>query len=90
MSHDRRFLDNVVTEVLAPEGNGVWREYVGGYEDWLRQRPAPAEPAPVKAAPKPVERTRQRTLKLSFKETRDLEEIPTKISKPSKRRSTKK
>ncbi len=79
VSHDRRFLDNVVTEVLAPEGNGVWREYVGGYEDWLRQRPAPAEPAPVKAAPKPVERTRQRTLKLSFKETRDLEEIPTRL-----------
>lgn len=79
VSHDRRFLDNVVTEVLAPEGNGVWREYVGGYEDWLRQRPAPAELAPVKAAPKPVERTRQRTLKLSFKETRDLEEIPTRL-----------
>ena len=79
VSHDRRFLDNVVTEVLAPEGNGVWREYVGGYEDWLRQRPAPAESAPVKAAPKPVERTRQRTLKLSFKETRDLEEIPTRL-----------
>lgn len=79
VSHDRRFLDNVVTEVLAPEGNGVWREYVGGYEDWLRQRPAPAEPTPVKAAPKSVERTRQRTLKLSFKEARDLEEIPTRL-----------
>lgn len=35
VSHDRRFLDNVVTEVLAPEGNGLWREYVGGYSDWL-------------------------------------------------------
>ena len=34
VSHDRRFLDNVVTEVLAPEGNGLWREYVGGYSDW--------------------------------------------------------
>ena len=45
VSHDRRFLDNVVTEVLAPEGNGLWREYVGGYSDWLQQRPEPVEPA---------------------------------------------
>ena len=42
VSHDRRFLDNVVTQTLAAEGDGVWREYVGGYSDWLRQRPAPA------------------------------------------------
>lgn len=41
VSHDRRFLDNVVTQVLAAEGDGRWREYVGGYSDWLRQRPAP-------------------------------------------------
>ena len=33
VSHDRRFLDNVVTQTLAAEGNGVWREYVGGYSD---------------------------------------------------------
>ena len=39
VSHDRRFLDNVVTQVLAAEGDGVWREYVGGYSDWLAQRP---------------------------------------------------
>ena len=41
VSHDRRFLDNVVTQTLAAEGNGSWREYVGGYTDWLRQRPKP-------------------------------------------------
>ena len=35
VSHDRRFLDNVVTQTLASEGNGTWREYVGGYSDWL-------------------------------------------------------
>ncbi len=39
VSHDRAFLDNVVTQTLVAEGNGVWREYVGGYSDWLLQRP---------------------------------------------------
>jgi ATP-binding cassette subfamily F protein uup len=38
VSHDRRFLDNVVTSTIAYEGEGWWREYVGGYHDWLRQR----------------------------------------------------
>src|SRR5262249_27377562 len=38
VSHDRDFIDNVVTAVLAVEGAGVFREYVGGYSDWLRQR----------------------------------------------------
>jgi ABC transport system ATP-binding/permease protein len=40
VSHDRSFLDNVVTQVLAFEGDGHWREYVGGYTDWVRQRPS--------------------------------------------------
>jgi ATP-binding cassette subfamily F protein uup len=40
VSHDRRFLDNVVTQTLAAEGDGVWREYAGGYSDYLQQRPA--------------------------------------------------
>jgi ABC transport system ATP-binding/permease protein len=43
VSHDRRFLDNVVTQTLAAEGNGVWREYAGGYSDHRQQRP----PLPV-------------------------------------------
>ena len=42
VSHDRRFLDNVVTQTLAAEGDGNWREYVGGYTDWLQQRPKAA------------------------------------------------
>jgi ABC transport system ATP-binding/permease protein len=42
VSHDRRFLDNVVTQTLAAEGGGQWHEYVGGYSDWLRQRRSPA------------------------------------------------
>jgi ATP-binding cassette subfamily F protein uup len=41
VSHDRRFLDNVVTQTIASEGDGVWREYVGGYSDWLKQRNRP-------------------------------------------------
>ena len=49
VSHDRRFLDNVVTQTLVAEGDGAWREYVGGYSDWLLQRPAP--PPPVRAVP---------------------------------------
>jgi energy-coupling factor transporter ATP-binding protein EcfA2 len=40
VSHDRAFLDNVVTQTIASEGGGLWKEYVGGYSDWLRQRPA--------------------------------------------------
>jgi ATP-binding cassette subfamily F protein uup len=40
VSHDRAFLDNVVTQTLAAEGDGTWKEYVGGYSDWLVQRPA--------------------------------------------------
>lgn len=82
VSHDRRFLDNVVTNVLASEGDGRWRAYVGGYEDWLRQRPA-ATPAASAPAPKPAQaapaRQRNRTLKLSFKEQRDLETLPEQI-----------
>ena len=77
VSHDRAFLDNVVTQTLAAEGGGAWREYAGGYSDWLRQRPAPAEeqkPA-AKAAPA---RERSRA-KLSYKETRELEALPAEI-----------
>ncbi len=41
VSHDRSFLDNVVTQTIVAEGNGHWQEYVGGYADWLIQRPTP-------------------------------------------------
>ncbi len=57
VSHDRAFLDELVTSTIAFEGPGVFREYVGGYSDWLRQRPVPAatepaaKPAAVSAAP---------------------------------------
>ncbi|MYM26317.1 ATP-binding cassette domain-containing protein [Duganella sp. FT135W] len=85
VSHDRTFLDNVVTQVIVAEGEGQWREFVGGYSDWERVRdtvltPAKAakpsvaktEPAPVVAAAK--------SKKLSFKEQRELEELPKLIA----------
>ena len=45
VSHDRQFLDNVVTQTIAAEGDGRWGEYVGGYDEWLAQRPQPVSPA---------------------------------------------
>ena len=87
MSHDRAFLDNVVTSTLVFEGDGHVGEYVGGYEDWLRQR-KPAgervkreapEPRPVpEAQPKEPSPAGQKR-KLSYKETRELETLPGKI-----------
>ncbi len=91
VSHDRRFLDNVVTQTLAAEGNGQWREYVGGYEDWLAQRPkvqtesartlgtAPASIADRAAEPEPSRSREAGRVKLSFKEQRDLESLPKEI-----------
>lgn len=81
VSHDRAFLNNVVTSVLAFEGDGRFREYEGGYDDWLRQQQerTPAEPQapPPKAQParKPADRPRT----LSFREARELESLPERI-----------
>src|SRR5688572_18358531 len=77
VSHDRAFLDNVVTQTLAAEGDGKWKEYAGGYTDYLRQRPAAAASSPVTradASPRP-----QASRKLSYKETRELEALPKEI-----------
>ena len=91
VSHDRDFLDNVVTSTLVMEGDGRVGEYVGGYTDWLRQRPAPAEasaprpggkPAvPVEVAastPQPAAGQATRR-KLSYKDARELEQLPARI-----------
>ena len=83
VSHDRDLLDNVVTSSLVLEGDGRIGEYVGGYSDWLRQRPL-SEPAagPEKAKPaKPdaAERPRKPAAKLSYKDQRSLEELPAQI-----------
>jgi ATP-binding cassette subfamily F protein uup len=96
VSHDRAFLDNVVTQTLAAEGGGRWREYAGGYTDWLRQtappvvegveRPPPSREAsghssthslhPSGRGARQSERSR---VKLSYKETRELEALPREI-----------
>ncbi len=85
VSHDRRFLDNVVTSVIAWEGEdqpGLWREYIGGHEDWKRQRARAAAqvakpvPAPVPVASKaPAAPTR----KLSYKEQQELRMLPQRV-----------
>jgi ATP-binding cassette subfamily F protein uup len=110
VSHDRAFLDNVVTQTLAAEGDGTWKEYVGGYSDWQAQRAAarggsPASqaegrrPAARGAAPPEPDasggaepgsaadgstagrrpRESARPAKLSYKESRDLEQLPGRI-----------
>jgi ATP-binding cassette subfamily F protein uup len=76
VSHDRAFLDNVVTQTLAAEGGGKWKEYVGGYSDWVRQRPAGV--TEEKASSKAAARDKAR-VKLSYKETRELESLPKEI-----------
>ncbi len=99
VSHDRTFLDNVVTQVIVAEGSGIWREYVGGYSDWERVRkPLPDEgaakatlksdkPATDKVpkpemplAPASAADVAVKTKKLSFKEQRELEQLPQQIA----------
>ncbi|MEM7196654.1 MAG: ATP-binding cassette domain-containing protein [Pseudomonadota bacterium] len=81
VSHDRTFMDNVVTSALAFEGDGVVREYVGGYSDWLRQQSQETtdiekkqtKETPNAAAP------RQSVKKLSYKLQRELDQLPSQI-----------
>jgi ATP-binding cassette subfamily F protein uup len=98
VSHDRRFVDNVVTSTLVWEGDvspGLWREYEGGIEDWQAQRArsrgkegfsaaAAASPAPAPAALAPVAATPAaapaKKAKLSYKEQRELDELPGRIA----------
>jgi ATP-binding cassette subfamily F protein uup len=103
VSHDRAFLNNVVTSTIAPLGDGEWREYIGGYDDWVWQRKAEAkaeaqEKAQAKAqvfgknktpqnvtapaasaASKSTNSRNEKQRKLSFKENRELEELPAHI-----------
>ena len=80
VSHDRAFLNNVVTSTLVLEGEGHVGEYVGGYDDWLRQRKLPEPPAKAEktksAKPKPARESRQT---LTFKQQRELEALPQRI-----------
>ena len=78
VSHDRAFLDNVVTQTLVAESEGRWKEYVGGYSDWLQQRPAAATAAVAAAVvpAKPATRAVAPAKKLGFREQRELEQLP--------------
>ena len=87
VSHDRRFLDNVVTSTIAWEGEvrpGLWREYEGGYEDWRLQKarsqaaraaPPRSAPPPAPASPAPAPASR----KLGYKDQRELDALPARV-----------
>ncbi len=86
VSHDRDFLDRLVTSVIAVEGNGLAEEYVGGYTDYLRKvkegtEPSPVEPGKEKATTKPKEEKTRKQTKLSYKDQRELDGLPDKIAK---------
>ncbi|TCT09390.1 ATP-binding cassette domain-containing protein [Paralcaligenes ureilyticus] len=84
VSHDRAFLDNVITQTIAAEGDGNWQEYVGGYDEWLAQRPTgkgkpSAKSAKTEAAS--AERSRPaKQNKIKAWELRELEEMPEAIA----------
>ncbi len=89
VSHDREFLDNVVTSTIVSEGDGRWREYEGSVQDWLTQSQRAAElnrPPEAKTAPKPATTEaaapaapRGGKRKLSYKEQRELDALPALI-----------
>jgi ATP-binding cassette subfamily F protein uup len=83
VSHDRAFLDNVVTQTIAFEGDGHWLEYAGGYSDWQRVKAGMVRDAAAKARDelKPVvaEAPAKKRPKMGFKETRELEALPGKM-----------
>jgi len=80
VSHDREFLNNVVTSCIAFDEDGQVRHYAGGYDDWLQQRPAVGEtPALHAPSPGPATRKARPKAKMSFKETRELEQLPEHI-----------
>lgn len=100
VSHDRRFLDNVVTEVLAPEGDGKWREYVGGYTEWFTQRQQENDPFAAAKTEKKAEKTEKpaknekprdvipQKIKLSWREARELETLPEKLEAMEKEQAS--
>jgi ATP-binding cassette subfamily F protein uup len=83
VSHDRQFLNNVVTSIMALEGNGVVKEYIGGFDDWLRQRNAVPKPEKEKTPAKAVKQSppKEQTRKLNPKEKKELKAMPALIEK---------
>ena len=92
VSHDRRFLDNVVTSTLVAEGDGLWREYVGDVQDWLTQSNRAAQVAAKASAPVASNKDAGKTQavaapasapskrKLSYKEQREMDGLPQQIA----------
>jgi ATP-binding cassette subfamily F protein uup len=81
VSHDRAFLNNVVTSTIVFEGAGHLQEYVGGYDDWLMQRPMKANPPIIVLTDEKQKKERplKEKKKLSYKESRELEGLPARI-----------
>ena len=89
VSHDRAFLDNVVTQVIAAEGDGRWGEYAGGYADWQRVQASRAEQDNERAGAKRASATKpratetkppSRAARMSFNDKRELEALPDRIA----------
>lgn len=84
VSHDRAFLNNVVTSTFVLEGDGVINEYPGGYDDWLSQRPCAPAPQALKIKAAKVYRENEKSVvsrKLTYKEQKELDSLPLKIEK---------
>jgi ABC transport system ATP-binding/permease protein len=79
VSHDRDFLDRVVTSTIAAEGDGNWTEYAGGYSDMLAQRGPAAPPPAAKATAKLTNTRTGKTGKMSFKDKHALETLPAQM-----------
>jgi len=85
VSHDRTFMDNIVTQSFVAEGQGLWREYPGGYADWISQRPRDwafrrdGDTANSATTARDAEPPKPAKVKLSFRENRDLVELPKEI-----------
>ena len=86
VSHDREFLDNIVTQVIAFEGGGILREYVGGYVDWIQAKQHAKNPVAATPNKKPDEKIKKsskpspQTKKLNYQESRELAALPDKIA----------
>ncbi|MDG2127207.1 MAG: ATP-binding cassette domain-containing protein [Fuerstiella sp.] len=92
VSHDRAFLNNVVTSTIVFEGNGVVNEYDGGYDDWLRQKKARDAPASTQQRPPALTSPADTAVvtkvrKLSYREKRELDELPDVIEKLEQRQT---
>ncbi len=79
--HDRTFLDNIVTHTIAFEGEGKWQEYVGGYQDYLRQKKIvpPLDLAPTPKSPAVKMQSSSKVKKLSYKDQLELDQLPQRI-----------